>query len=515
MRPPLLSRRQLIHGGVAAWAGAQFGTAVRADAQIVLGDAPTPARGWEAIRPALSGVGLYVGNEWYDWDSPARRFALAKIRAWGFDFVCPKVGGYGRTTYRDEAELRGWAEAAHGVGLGIIPFLYTIPDTAQADAQLAAQIAHITGIVCVDMEDEWGTHTAGPTAKYQGAAMAAFGASYRAEAGALPIIVTGYGDPLTRFGPVATGFPHAELAAWADAYSPQWYLGEFSRYHKNGVGDALAWVQGECRAALGAEFPICPSVGVGSPYFPSGLMPQSDIVQMMGAVRAGDAPVFVWEYAQIIPNYAESLLGPPTVTHVRWGRTEPTTIRVLWDTHIPARGTLTLRPPNGPSRTASAETLELTQAAAFSSLAPGTAYAASVQAHTGGGVSPAVPLTVCTPPATPGIFAQAAIAAATPSSPISVTLLLANSADQAAPNVQITALSVTGAVLVTPPTLPLSLGALGARDWQASGRDRVELTLTLSLPVVSTDSVILHLAGTSANDTPWSASLPIFSLALS
>ena len=161
--PLRITRRQAIQGAVAALA---TGTLPPASAQAALPTFTPPAapqtiaqpRGLAAVVAALgSGVGVYVGNDWADWDDAARQFAMAKIRAWGFDFVCPKVGGYGRTCYQDEAHLRGWAESARGIGLGFVPFLYTIPETGDADARICAQMARTVGIACVDMEDEWGS----------------------------------------------------------------------------------------------------------------------------------------------------------------------------------------------------------------------------------------------------------------------------------------------------------------------------------------------------------------------
>ena len=311
------------------------------------------------MTAVLHGVGVYVGNEWADWDTTARRFALARIRAWGFDFACPKVGGYGRTCYETERELRGWAEDARAVGLGFIPFLYTVPETGDADAKLAAQMAQTVGIVCVDMEDEWGAREKGAAPGYRGAQMASFGRVYRQAAGALPIVVTGYGDPITRFGPVDTGFPHAEMAAWADAYSPQWYIGVYSRYKKGGMGKggvraALDWGRAECRQALGADFPICPSVDLNCSFTPDHLLPLPDTRELMTELRSGPAavetPIFVWEYGEMTGPHAEALLGPPAVRNIRVGRTRPDSLSVLWDTSVPGPVRIHLRGSVRPSK---------------------------------------------------------------------------------------------------------------------------------------------------------------------
>ena len=501
----------MIQSGVAAVAAGVLPASARVPPRTF----PPPSPGLAAVTAVLSGVGLYVGNEWFDWDDAARRFALARIRAWGFDFVCPKVGGYGRTWYRDEAHLRGWAESARGIGLGLVPFLYTIPETGDQDARIAAQIARVTGIVSVDMEDEWGTNTGGGKPGYQGAAMAAFGARYRREAGGLPIIVTGYGDPLTRFGPAATGFPHAEMASWADAYSPQWYIGVFARYHKGGVQAALDWVRSECRQALGPDFPLCPSVGVESIYTPDGRLPLPDVLQLMTALRAENAtsPVFVWEYGLLTPGHAEGLLGPPTVRDVRVGRTRQTGLSVVWATHVPARSLLTCRPPDGPVRTRQDDSLGLTHSASVDGLPPGTTCRVTVQALSGGGESVAVPLTVTTAPAAPGVFVSSALAARDTQGDtqghVLVTLLVANSADTAAPDVRVTALTVTDGRVLSPALLPHPLGRLGRRDWEASGSDRAELVVVITgFPALSSE-MTLHIAGTGAGSKVWAATLPV------
>ncbi len=469
-----------------------------------------PPRGLASVAAVLgSGVGVYVGNDWNDWDDDARRFAMARIRAWGFDFVCPKVGGYGRTWYRDEAHLRSWAESARGVGLGFVPFIYTIPETGDADARICAQMARTVGIACVDIEDEWGSHEKGATPGYHGAEMASFGRIYRSEAGDLPIIVTGYGDPITRFGPAGTAFPNAEMAAWMDAYSPQWYIGVYSRYKKGGVGAALDWGRDECRQALGADFPTCPSVDLSCSYTPDGLFPLADTRAMMERLRAYQAPIFVWEYGLMTPAHAESLLGPPQVRHLRVGRSRRDSLLVVWDTHVPARSVVTCRAPTGETKTSRGETLELTHSGGAASLSPGTVYLVTVQAQTGGGASPVVPLTVATAPAAPGVFVQSALAARAPLGHVVLTLLVANSADAEAPDVQVTSLAVEGGTILSPTPLPYALGALGKRDWSASTRDRTDLEVVVAGLPATARLLTLRIAGTAGSGKPWAAILPV------
>lgn len=509
-----ISRRQVLQGAAAVLAAQALPPALSASGQTprpywtppALPLTAAPPRGMEAVTAVLRGVGVYVGNEWADWDNTARRFALARIRARGFDFVCPKVGGYGRTWYDSEAELAGWADSARAVGLGFVPFLYTIPETAEADARLAAQMARIVGVVSVDMEDEWGAAEKGAVPGYRGSPMAAFGRIYRQEAGDRPIIVTGYGDPITRFGPADTGFPHAEMAAWADAYSPQWYVGVYSRYKKGGVGAALDWGRGQCRQALGADFPICPSVDLNCSFTADHLLPLADTRLLMESLRVGDTPIFVWEYGEMTAAHAEALLGPPKIRRVRVGRSQPGSLSVVWDTSVPARSVLTASLLTGGAKTSRSETLELTQSGGLSGLTPGTAYPITLQSSSGGGTSPTVPLTVATAPQKPGVFVQAVLAERTHLGHAALTVLVANSANAAAADVQLTALTVDGAALLAPTPLPQALGPLGKRDWQASTRDRAALEIVLAAPLPA--QVTLHVSGT-ADGTAWSASIPV------
>lgn len=513
--PQRLSRRQVLNGGLSALvAGAALPAAAQAPLSTwtpltpPVGAVPSP-RGLAAVTSVLSGVGVYVGNDWYDWDDNARRYAMARVRAWGFDFICPKVGGYARTTYRDEGHLRGWVEAARSIGLGFAPFIYSIPETSVGDARICAQIANVVGIANVDLEDEWGAREKGQTAGYQGAAMSEFGRIFREEAGDKPIIANGYGDPITRFGVGAAGFPNPEMAAWADAYSPQWYIGVYSRYHKGGVPAALAWGRDEVRQALGAEFPITPSIDLSCTYTPDGMLPLPDTLALMAEMRLYHSPIFVWEYNLMTPAYAEALLGPPDVRNIRVGRSRSTSFSVLWDSHVPARAALTWKLPDGSVKQAQNKALGLTHAEGADKLAPGTAYAVTVQSQSGGGVSPVVPLTVATAPVTPGIYAQSAAATRRADGHVVVTVTLLNSADTEMLNLQVTGVTVEGGTLLSPVAWPYTLGTVGNRDWQASARDRAELPLIITGVPAGAATLTVRLTGNSAGGQPWAAAMPV------
>jgi hypothetical protein len=516
-----LSRRQAIQSGLTALAAGALTppTLARADAASAAPPVATPPpptlspaapRGMAAVTAQLSGVGVYIGNDWLDWDDNARRFAMAKIRAWGFDFVCPKVGGYARTGYQDEGQLRRWVDDAHGIGLGFAPFIYSIPETRVGDAQICAQIARVCGIANVDLEDEWGPKEKNAPQGYKGAEMAEFGRVYRAEAGDLPIIANGYGDPITRFGPAGTGFPNSEVAAWADAYSPQWYIGVYSRYKKGGVKAALDWGEDEVHQAMGAGFPLCPSVELASSFTPDKMLPLADVLLMMERLRGYNAPIFVWEYGQMTPAHAEALLGTPKIENVRLGRVRQDSITVTWDTHVPSRSLLTCPlPAGGPAKQSQSTALELTHTEAVGALTPGTSYPVTVQATSGGGTSPSVPLTVSTAPKEPGVFVQSALAVRDAQGRIAVTLLIANSAAQDLPGVSVTSLSVDGASILSPAVLPWDLGPLAHRDWQASTRDRSELSVIVSGLAPTASTFTLHVAGTATGGKDWTMVLPV------
>src|SRR5438270_13423654 len=61
-----------------------------------------------AITSQLWGTGLYIGNEFQGWSDTQRQAAFHNVASWGFNFVCPKVGGYGTTWYSSDAQLQNW-----------------------------------------------------------------------------------------------------------------------------------------------------------------------------------------------------------------------------------------------------------------------------------------------------------------------------------------------------------------------------------------------------------------------
>lgn len=519
--PHRISRREVIQGGAAALAAAALLPSVaRASTPRDLPDptppppvlGPTqPPKGLAAVNAVLSGTGVYIGNDWFDWSEDARLYAMATVKSWGYNFITPKVGGYGRTWYRDEDHLRRWYDAAKGIGLAFAPFIYCTPDSRVADARISAQIARVCGIANLDLEDEWGPNEKGATPGYRGAAMAELGRVYRAEAGDLPIIANGYGDPITRFGPAGTGFPNAEVAEWADVYSPQWYIGVYSRYHKGGVKAALDWGEDEVHQAMGPNFPICPSVDLNCSYTPDHLLPLNDTKAMMDRLRATyNAPIFVWQYMVITPQHTQALLGAPKIANVRLGKIQATSFSVVWDTNIPALSTLTSKAPGDASpKTSQSDRLALTHSEGISKLEPGTNCLVTVQSTTGGGASATVPLTVATAPSAGGVFVQSAQAARDAQGHVVVTLLIGNSGRDDVKDVTVTSLSADGGDLISPKLLPYDIGPLAHRDWSGSTFDRAEMSVVLTNIVPLTTTLTLHVAGTTDSGAAWKSDIPV------
>jgi hypothetical protein len=251
-----------------------------------------------AITKQLRGNGLFIGNEFLDWSNAERRHVFARIHRWKFDFVCPKVGGYGSTWYSSDRELRHWRNWAHDVGLGFVPFIYSVPHSSTRDAEICSEIGHDCGIVVVDMEVEY----AGADA-----AMAHFGHVFRRHNPNTPIIVSGFGDPITVFGP--GGWPFKEMAYWADGYGPQWYYGLWMVYHEHGVKAAINWADSQCAAAFGEKFPMIPELSIYSAYTRSGILSHHALTTGENYAKHWKAPVFWWEYSNMTSSIAAACLA--------------------------------------------------------------------------------------------------------------------------------------------------------------------------------------------------------------
>lgn len=270
----------------------------RADALPSLRQGGVGAQDLGNITNQLWGTGLYIGNEYRNWSDQTRFNVFAQIAGWGFDFVCPKVGGYGLTWHGSWDQLISWRDAAHSAGIGFVPFIYSIPSTYYRDAQICSQLVNACGICVVDMEDEWAYH-------YN--EMAAFGSVFRSYNPSDPIIVTGYGDPITRFGRGV--FPSAQMTAWADGYSPQWYYGVWSIYNRSGVVAAINWADNECGIDIGWSYPMCPSLSIYTIFNGRRILPVQDITTGEQYSRNWMAPIFWWEYSDMNDQIAAACLS--------------------------------------------------------------------------------------------------------------------------------------------------------------------------------------------------------------
>ncbi len=244
---------------------------------------PPPDLG--TIDNVLWGTGLYIGNEFLNWSDNTRANVFAQIANWGFWFASPKVGGYGSTWYGSDNQLRSWRDMCWNNGIGFAPFIYSIPSTYYRDAQICSEIANAVGIAIVDMEDEWA---------YYYNTMTQFGNVFRSYNPYDAICVTGYGDPITRFGRGV--FPSQQLAAWADGYMPQWYYGVWTVYHQSGVTAAIDWADNECGQELGWNYPLCPNMSI---YTNSGILPYGDISTGEEYAWNWGAPIIWWEYSNM------------------------------------------------------------------------------------------------------------------------------------------------------------------------------------------------------------------------
>ncbi len=240
------------------------------------------------IDNVLWGTGLYIGNEFLNWSDSTRANVFAQIANWGFYFASPKVGGYGSTWYGSAAQLNSWRDMCWNNGIGFAPFIYSVPNSYYRDAQISSDLVNNGGgIAIVDMEDEWA---------YYYNTMTQFGQVFRSYNPYDPICVTGYGDPITRFGNGV--FPCQQLAAWADGYMPQWYYGVWDIYHRSGVQAAINWADNECGQSFGYSYPLCPNMSIYT-NTGNGILPYGDISAGEEYAWNWQAPIIWWEYSNM------------------------------------------------------------------------------------------------------------------------------------------------------------------------------------------------------------------------
>ncbi len=162
-----------------------------------------------------------------------------------------------------------------------------MPGSSTRDTRICSELGNDGGIVAVDMEDE---------SNNSASAMANFGAVFRSTNPSTPIIVSGYGDPITRFGGT---WPNPQLTYWADASGPQWYYGEWSEYANYGVDTAINWADAQCGQVCGSSFPMSPELSIYTIYQRSGILPDGDIAAGGNYAKDWKAPVFWREYGNM------------------------------------------------------------------------------------------------------------------------------------------------------------------------------------------------------------------------
>jgi hypothetical protein len=235
-------------------------------------------------------------------------------------------------------------------------------------------------------------------------------------------------------------------------------------------------------------------------------MPLSDVIEMMGELAVYDAPVFVWEYAQMTGPHAEALLGPPAIGGVRVGRGRVKSFSVAWDTQVPARGLLKCQAPDGTVKTTQSGDLQLSQSLGLNDLAPGTAYLATIEASTGAGASPALPLTVATAPASDGVYIQSAIAFAQPDGHVAITLAFANSG--AAEQVSVTGVTIDSGTLLSPASWPVDVGNVAGADYLGTGPASATVSLAV-IPAPGAGQLTIRVSCQTAGGAVWSAAMPV------
>lgn len=226
-------------------------------------------------------VGVYTGIETFN-DAPAAFAEIAStLQAYGADFALVKMGEGSATWHNgDFASIR---QAFFAHGLGCAPYWYCLPQGGQAQIDACIHLAQQFKLLILDCEDEYAGHDAELADLLNALAVAAPSAL---------IIVSGYGDPITRFGP--HGWPFHTVATAAKAvYQPQAYFGVWDVYNQHGVDAALQWCDNECAAAFGQAIVLQPAINV------QGVKSLADFEAAGRYWKSFKASVVLWEYQQV------------------------------------------------------------------------------------------------------------------------------------------------------------------------------------------------------------------------
>ena len=200
-------------------------------------------------------VGVYFGTDTVTWRAPQFVGPAQEIKSWGADYGIVKFGADIGVEWYDGtvADIR---KSFTDTGLGMAPYLYVNPGQVTNAAQIALHLCSVCEGVILDIEDGWGG--------YDSQLRYLLDTLHRGAPDAC-VILTGYGDPLYRFG--QQGFPHGVVkAALAQgvlhAYQPQWYFGVWDVYKNSGWQAAIDWGDADVASAYGADAILQPAISI-------------------------------------------------------------------------------------------------------------------------------------------------------------------------------------------------------------------------------------------------------------
>lgn len=227
-------------------------------------------------------VGVYIGVESHNWSQAQFSQAANTLKSWGADYALVKCGEGGMPVWYGGLDgVAAVRKAFADQGLGCAPYWYCLPNGGQAQIDACVTIAKLAGGIVLDCEDEFAGQDVALAALLNGICDVAPDAC---------IIVTGYGSPITRFGP--HGWPYHTLAtSKIAAYQPQLYFGVWDVYHRAGAHAAIDWGMAQCAQAYGANMVFQPAIniqGVGLDAF----QPAADYL------KNWKASLCLWELTQ-------------------------------------------------------------------------------------------------------------------------------------------------------------------------------------------------------------------------
>jgi hypothetical protein len=246
--------------------------------------APTPVKpGLGRVQNWLGEktVGVYFGTYTSEWRAPQFLQAAQTLKAWGADYGVVKFG------IDNEQSLEWYDGTAADIrnafisqGLGMSPYLYILPSQVQRGIEVGVKLAKLCEGIILDLEDEWAGHDSEIDALVRG---------IRSQCPDACIIVSGYGDPIYKFGAGQWPFHVVSQADIVDAYQPQWYFGVWDLYKTKGYLGAINWGSEQCASAFGESIVIQPAIQI------QGVDP-NDFEGCCQYLSRWHASVAIWEY---------------------------------------------------------------------------------------------------------------------------------------------------------------------------------------------------------------------------